>query len=86
MLYVDELKLTLRLAISLLAALESVLLWRRSQLRVSIGLCVSAQLLLSYPHFVPSAGCVVALVFLHSTCVAGRGTAHSPPPPPTRQK
>ena len=67
MVYVDELKIVLKLAIGTLATLENILLWRTSYIPVSSATCVGFQFLLSHPHLVPSAACIVALAFLHST-------------------
>ena len=72
MVYVDELKANLKSAISVLAGLESWLLWRKRYIPCSMASCVAYQVIISYPHLIPSACCVMALVFLHMTCADPR--------------
>ena len=64
MVYVNELKGLLRLAISLFAAVEDVLLWRTRQIPLSMAVCVGYQYLVGNPHRLPAASCLVFLVFL----------------------
>lgn len=65
--YVNELKGALRLAVSLFAAVEDVLLWRWKSMPFSIGLCIGYQFLVGHPHYIPAASCVVGLIFLAYT-------------------
>ena len=67
MAYLGELKLVLKDAISLIAALENILLWRRAAIGYSATNFVLWQLLVSYPNFFPASWCLLLVVFLFST-------------------
>ena len=67
MVYIAELKGTIRLAVSLFAALEDVLLWRTRKIPFSLALCIGFQMLVGMPHYLPAAGCLSWLLFLLHT-------------------
>ena len=67
MLYVEEIKRTIKTLIAGVAAVEDILLWRAGSRLLSAATCVGAQFLISRPNYLPAANCVVALVALAST-------------------
>ena len=64
MMYIDEVKGMLRLFVQCLAAVEDLLLWRKDKMLFSAALCIGFQALVSAPHYLPAACCLLWLGFL----------------------
>jgi len=65
--YVDEAHSVLQHIICLVAAVESIILWRRKWLLYSIGNLIGVQIIITLPQLIPSWFGILVLTLLYST-------------------